>query len=102
MESFINGLSLGSVLTFFFERRLYQEGHRIKRWFNDDRKPIFGYHFHHSAAGLIILIIGLCYLLVNKSHALFLIGMGLGIIAVHTDSERRLVFIEKEGSKKLK
>jgi hypothetical protein len=58
---------------------------RINYW--DNPKLIFGYHFHHSILGLIVIFIGI------YKKLSFLIGFGIGIIFVHTITDGNFVFV---------
>lgn len=56
---------------------------------------IYGYHLHHSFLGLLSIGWGL-YSVFNKSrNPSFWIGLGIGIIIVHTIIDGKLIFIEK-------
>lgn len=62
----------------------------------DNHLIIFGYHFHHSSYGLICFIIATYHWIADKPHIAFYIGFGIGIILMHTISEKAFVFIERE------
>jgi len=89
----INGLLIGLILTFIFELILLQIPY-LKYNFWDHPKLILGHHFHHSLLGLLFVITGFFWPIKNKKAKLFLIGLGLGIIIIHTISDGRLIFVE--------
>lgn len=82
------GLIIGLFLTGLFEYIIYFNFQNI--WNNP--KMYFGYHVHHSVLGLVSIVIGLIFLKKLKI-AYFLIGLGLGIILIHTITDGRLIFI---------
>ena len=62
---------------------------------------LFGYHVHHSTIGLLLVALSIVLFLLNKeSHSLAVLGIGAGVILMHTISSRRFVFIEKENFSK--
>ncbi len=87
MVTFIIGFLVGFIPTLIIDLILKcNKSLRKKYW--DNPRLIFGYHFHHSLIGLLLLVIGFF-------TSILLLGVGLGIIVSHTISDRRLIFIEK-------
>jgi hypothetical protein len=87
------GVLLGMLLNSFWTKSIYG------RW--PRRMVIRGRHVHHSAFGLVLILLGLWQLLADHDTGAFLMlaGMGAGIIIGHTRKERggwRPVFIEKD------
>ena len=82
--SFISGLAL----TIFGERVFV----RKFNW----KLVLRNRHIHHSTYGAIVTMVG-TYLAFTDyvTASIFLIFGGLGMVAEHTRSEKRLVFIEK-------
>lgn len=94
MIPFIFWLFIGMTSTLIFEK-IILSNKRLKNEFWDNPKTVFGYHFHHSTLGLILLIIGIIIFLYGSTLGVSLAGFGLGIIIVHTYTDRELIFIEK-------
>jgi hypothetical protein len=61
----------------------------------DNPTLIFGYHVHHTVLGLLSLIWGLYLFSTQSDNSFFLIGLGIGMIIIHTVAHKKLVFIEK-------
>lgn len=97
MIDFLFGLIIGSIVTYIVEHILFSVPF-LKKNFWDNPRTIFGYHIHHTVFGLIVIVLGVFLFASNISYALFLIGIGIGIIGVHTYFDKRLIFIEKIGS----
>lgn len=91
--SFVKGLFTGLVGTSVFEAILYSVPY-LRTNFWDNPKLIYGHHFHHSILGLLFILFGLFYFKKKLHRGLFLIGLGFGIIIIHTVSDGRLIFIE--------
>jgi hypothetical protein len=54
-----------------------------------------GFHVHQSAFGLIIVLLGGIFaMLKHRNQGALWIGIGIGIIAIHTLLDGRLIFIE--------
>lgn len=89
IKEIFTGLIIGLFFTGLFEFIVYFNFKNV--W--DNPQTYFGYHIHHSVVGLISIIIGLFF--INRLRvAYFLVGLGLGIIILHTITDGRLVFIE--------
>ncbi len=88
MISFVFGLLIGLVVTGLFEAILYFV--LGKEFWHADR-VFLGYKIHHSVVGALAILCGLV-LGIN----LFWIGIGIGIIVMHTITDGRLVFIERK------
>ncbi len=68
----------------------------IRRNFYENPKHlVFGYHIHHSVLGILSIVWGIYSLFSKSGNPYFLIGLGLGIIVIHTIADKRLVFIER-------
>lgn len=89
VKQIFSGLAIGLFLTALFEYIIYTNFQNI--WNNP--KIYFGFHIHHSVYGLISIITGLFFIRKLKVFY-FLIGLGLGIIIMHTINDGRLIFIE--------
>lgn len=61
----------------------------------DNPITFFGYHFHHSTFGLGFVVFGLEKPMAQSLENILLIGIGIGIILMHTINEGRFVFAEK-------
>ncbi len=91
-SSFVYGILAGLLITGFFELIIYfYLG--VEYWNNP--KTYFGYHLHHSLFGLLSGVLGAILYQKRKSTGLFLIGLGIGIIILHTITDGRLIFLEK-------
>lgn len=93
MQLIVIGLLLGLILTLIFEKISLSNKELKKLW--DNPKTIKGFHIHHSVPGLIIFLFGTYLFLINIEKGLFLIGFGIGIIIVHTITDGRFIFIER-------
>ena len=92
-NGFLLGLLIGIVATGLLEGVVFSD-QTLKEKFWDNPGIIFGYHVHHSTLGILGIITGFI-LLFRRSHAAYLLlGIGLGIIIIHTITDGRLVFIE--------
>lgn len=92
--SFLIGIVVGIGVTMLFEYILTSNPH-LKKNYWDNPKGIFGYHVHHSSYGLLVLVVGSILLVLQSGPFLFCFGLGLGIIIMHTITDKRLVFVEK-------
>ena len=93
---FIKGLLLGLVLTWLFELVL-KTNKKLRKIYYQPHKIFFGYHIHHSTYSFLPLIWSIVLLFQNKTiFALFYFGIAIGIIVMHTISDKRFVFIEKQ------
>ena len=97
---FIVTVGIGIIITLVFELIL-KSNKKLREKYYRRHEILFGYHVHHSTAGLLCFIIGGILLLLNQDTAsLSICGIGVGVIIMHTASARRLVFIEKNNFKK--
>ena len=94
----IFGILSGIIITYIFEQIL-QRNKVLRKELWDHHKPIFGYHVHHSTVGILLIIIGLLDLQ-NIDRCLVLIGLGLGVIIMHSYSAREFTFIEKSNKER--
>jgi len=90
------GLLFGIVATLIFESFI-KANKKLKNKYYRRHNILFGYHAHHSVYGLVLSALGIILDLTNdRPISYFLIAAGIGVILVHTISERRFVFIEKK------
>lgn len=96
MPIFIGGLLCGLVITWLFELVL-KTNKKLKEKYYSPYKIYFGYHIHHSCFSFPVIILSIILFWQNqKTSALFAIGLALGIIIMHTISDGRFVFIDKQ------
>ena len=86
---FLVHILAGILVTFLFELTL-KTNKKLRDRYYRRHEILLGYHVHHSTIGLLILILGILM------YSLAMIGIGVGIIIMHTISSKRFVFIEKE------
>ncbi len=67
-----------------------------ENFYDNPKQLILGYHVHHTVLGLISIVWGIYSILQKSSKPYFWIGLGLGMIIIHTIADGRLVFIEKQ------
>ncbi|MDO8486266.1 MAG: hypothetical protein Q7S77_01025 [Candidatus Staskawiczbacteria bacterium] len=92
----IEGLLCGLVITWLFELVL-KTNKKLREKYYTRHNIFFGYHIHHSTYSFLPLIWSVILFLQNqKSPALFAVWFAVGIIIMHTISDRRFVFIEKQ------
>ena len=90
------GLLAGVVATLIFELIL-KTNKKLKDRYYRHHEIFWGYHIHHSMYGLMSIIASIILFLAEyKTDALFYFSFGIGIIAEHTISDGRFVFIEKQ------
>lgn len=93
---FIVGLSCGLIITWLFELVL-KTNKKLREKYYQPHKIFFGYHIHHSTYSFLPLIWSIVLFSQNKKlPALFVLGTAVGIVVMHTISDRRFVFIEKQ------
>ena len=93
---FAGSLLCGLIITWLFELTL-KTNKKLREKYYTRHNIIFGYHVHHSTYGLLTLALSIILLLQNqKLSALFAAGFSVGIIIMHTISDRRFVFIDKQ------
>jgi len=94
--TFIISIFCGLVITHIFESILKTNKKMRKRYYRH-HEILFGYHAHHSVYGLVLFAFSiLLFVLGEGSSALIMSGTGIGIILMHTISEGRFVFVEKQ------
>lgn len=92
----IQSFFIGLIGTWLFEQVL-KINKKLRKRYYQRHEIILGYHTHHSVYGIIFIFAGIVLFFVGSQDlSLFLIMSGLGIIAMHTLSSGRLVFIEKQ------
>lgn len=93
---FLLSVVTGVFATFIFELVL-QTNKKLRDRYYRRHEVLFGFHVHHSTIGLLLVIASIPLLISDRqSTALTVIGVGLGIIIMHTISSKRFVFIERE------
>jgi hypothetical protein len=96
IATFLIGLFCGMAATWLFEFVLEMNKKLRDMYHSFQYKISKDYHVHHSAYGLLFIVLGVVLLLISKSSALFCMGLGVGIIAIHAISEGRIIFVEKQ------
>jgi len=93
---FLIGLLFGMVITRLFEFIL-KTNKNLRNKYYKHHKIFWGCHIHHSTYGILFIVISIILFLINqKTSALFWLALGIGIIIIHTISDRRFIFIEKQ------
>lgn len=96
---FFLGLLLGLFITLIFEFVL-KKNKKLRYRYYHRHEILLGYHVHHSTYGLVVIVISMAYLSMHQiTTAVFLFGVGVGIITMHTLSDGRFIFIEKQKRK---
>ena len=94
--TFLWSILAGILMTWIFELVLKTNDILYEKYYTHN-SVMFGYHFHHSTYGLALFVSSGIMLLIGYDTApLVLLGMGIGIIVMHTISDGRFVFIEKQ------
>jgi len=87
---------VGLAITFIFEYTL-KTNKSLRNKYYRQKNVVLGYHIHHSNYGLALFFAALITNILGYSTApLVLFGMGIGIILMHTISEKKFVFIDKQ------
>ncbi|OGZ70089.1 MAG: hypothetical protein A3F47_01605 [Candidatus Staskawiczbacteria bacterium RIFCSPHIGHO2_12_FULL_38_11] len=93
---FLLAVLFGIFITLVFEFIL-KTNKSLRKKYYQNHKVFWGYHVHHSTYGLLLIIVSIILFILDKNfHALNSTGIGIGIIIMHTLSDGRFVFIEKE------
>ncbi len=93
---FIEGLLSGLIVTWLFELVL-KTNKKLREKYYQHHKIFFGYHIHHSAYSFLPFVWSIILFSQNqKLSALFALGTAVGIIVMHTISDSKFVFIEKQ------
>ena len=96
INTFLLSILAGLVITFIFEYIL-KTNKKLRNKYYRHKNVIFGYHVHHSNYGLALFVAGfITYAFSYPTAPLVLFGMGVGIILMHTISEKKFVFIDKQ------
>ncbi len=86
----------GLAITWIFEYIL-ETNKSLRNKYYKHKEIILGYHIHHSNYGLALFAASLItYYLGYANASLILFGLGIGIILMHTISEKKLVFIDRQ------
>ncbi len=97
---FTRGLLRGILITWLFEFVL-KTNNKLREKYYRHHEVLFGYHVHHSTYGLLGLILSIFLFMAGRvEESLFTASFSLGIIFMHTISDKRFVFIEKQKSTK--
>lgn len=92
----IIGVALGVTITWLFELVLKTNKNLRKKYYSH-HKIFWGYHIHHSTFGLAFILLNVILFLIDrKTTDLFYTALGIGIIIMHTISDGRIIFIEKQ------
>lgn len=92
----IIGLVFGVAITWMFELVL-KSNLKFRKKYYEHHKIFWGYHIHHSTFGLVFIALNVILFLIDKKTTdLIYTAIGVGIIIMHTISDGRLVFIEKQ------
>jgi hypothetical protein len=94
----IFGFLYGLASTILFEFVL-KTNKTLRHKYYWHHNSILGYHVHHSSYGILFMLAGLIVRKNDLGLCLFLIMFGIGIVAQHTLSANRFVFIEKDKPK---
>jgi len=87
---------LGLIGTWLFEQVL-KINKKLRNRYYKRHEIILGYHTHHSVYGLLLVLVSIILFLIDKqNYAIFCLAFGIGIIAMHTISSGRFVFVEKQ------
>ena len=93
---FLLMILVGIAITWVFELVL-KNNKKLRTRYYRHHEILFGYHVHHSMYGVFLIILSIVFLLQhNISAAIISIGLALGIIIMHTISDGKFVFIEKQ------
>ncbi len=93
---FLIGSLLGMVITRLFEFIL-KTNKNLRNKYYKHHEIFWGYHIHHSTYGILFIVISIILFFINQEiSALFWAAFGIGVIIVHTISDRRFIFIEKQ------
>ncbi len=96
MLIFMWGLLCGLIATWLFELVLKTNKNLRKKYYTR-HNVVFGYHIHHSCFSFPVIILAIILFLQNqKLSALFAVGFTVGIVVMHTISDRKFVFIDKQ------
>jgi len=95
------GLMFGLLITLMLEFFL-KTNKKLRRRYYWHHNIFLGYHTHHSIYGLFFILFGIIFYFIKDIPAsIFSISAGFGVIIVHTISDGRFIFWEKQ-IKKLK
>lgn len=93
---FIFGIIFGLLITFIFEMIL-KTNVKWRVEYYEKHQTFLGYHLHHSMYGVAFMLLGVILFFRHQTvSSIFFMGVGVGVIIMHTVSESRFVFIEKE------
>jgi hypothetical protein len=92
----LEGVITGLIITYIFEFIL-KHNRKLRDRYYRHHEILFGFHLHHSLYGLLAIFVSIYLFFSNNiSPAIFVSSMGIGIIALHTITSKRFVFIERQ------
>ena len=94
LVSLLAGLTVGLLTTKIVELIICNNTF-LRQNFWDHPELIFNLHFHHSLIGLLLIIFSIIFYQKNRKQTIFILGLGMGIIIIHSLSHHGLIFIEK-------
>lgn len=96
INTLLVSIIIGLMITWMFEHIL-KTNKSLRNKYYRHKEVILGYHIHHSNYGLALFVAAfITYLLDYPTAPLILFGLGIGVILMHTISEKKLVFIDKQ------
>lgn len=92
----IIGLVSGIVLTWVFEFVL-KHNKKLRHRYYWHHQLFRGWHIHHSIYGIFFILLNIAmFLYEHEMTDFFYTALGVGIIIMHTISDGRFIFIEKQ------
>jgi len=92
----IMGLVGGIAATWLFEQIL-KTNKKFRKKYYEHPKFFWGYRIHHSTYGLVFIALNVALFFMDKKpNDLIYTAIGMGIIIMHTLSEGKFIFIEKQ------
>jgi len=96
IKTLILGIVCGLVITWMFELVL-KTNKKLREKYYTHHKIFWGYHIHHSSYSFPVIIASVVLFLQNRMmSSVFVLGIAAGIIIMHTISDGRFVFIDKQ------
>lgn len=92
----LQGFFAGVVATWLFELVL-KSNKKLRNRYYRHHEILFGYHVHHSTYGLMAIIAAVILFAFHQDlDATLLLWFGIGVIVMHTFSDGRFIFVEKQ------
>lgn len=99
INTLLSSIVTGLTITWIFEYIL-KTNKKLRNKYYEQKNVILGYHVHHSNYGIALFVAGLItYGFDYEIAPLVLFGMGIGIILMHTISEKKFVFVDRQRRK---